>query len=221
MITSNVLERIFHIKFGNSSGTCFAIDWEGRQYLVTAKHVISGIFDNGIIEIFFKAKWHPQQIKLIGHHPKVDVSVIEIGSVLSNLPLEPTAGGIALGQDVYFLGFPFSLSDQRNSYINRDFPLPLVKKGILSAMFNDEKGDYLLLDGINNPGFSGGPVVFKPNKGNGFKVAGIISGYRISPEPVYLNNDIAEYNIRANTGIIIAFNIRNATDIIEGKINCK
>jgi hypothetical protein len=35
--------------------------------------------------------------------------------------------------------------------MNRNFPLPFVKKALLSAMANG----YYYLDGHNNPGFSG------------------------------------------------------------------
>jgi hypothetical protein len=51
MITSNVIQRVFHLKFGTGTGTCFAIDFEGRQYLVTAKHVVYGLIDKQEVEI--------------------------------------------------------------------------------------------------------------------------------------------------------------------------
>ena len=62
-----------------------------------------------------------------------------------------------LSQDVYFLGFPYDLTNDGGT-INRNFPIPLIKKGILSAIQVGEVKT-LLLDGHNNPGFSGGPVV--------------------------------------------------------------
>jgi len=217
MITSNVYTRVFHLRFGTGTGTCFAIDFEERQYLVTAKHVIEGLQDNNTVELYHNNNWVTIPVRLIGHHATADVSVISINQVIVQLPLEPTTNGIIYGQDLYFLGFPYRLADEANSQINRNFPLPLVKKGILSAILNDGQGNYLLIDGINNPGFSGGPVVFKlPNQNNfNFKVCGIISGYRTAEEPVYQAGAQVPLSVRANTGIIVAYNIENALELIR------
>ena len=43
MITTNAIQRTFHIKRSDASGTAFAIDRASRQYLVTARHVVDGI----------------------------------------------------------------------------------------------------------------------------------------------------------------------------------
>ena len=43
MITRNVIQRIFHIKRDNSTGTAFTIDRGSKQYLATARHVVEGI----------------------------------------------------------------------------------------------------------------------------------------------------------------------------------
>ena len=42
MITSNFIHRIFRIKCGEFMGTGFTIDVDGKQYVVTAKHVVNG-----------------------------------------------------------------------------------------------------------------------------------------------------------------------------------
>ena len=64
------------------------------------------------------------------------------------------------GQDVYFLGFPYGLHGDMSALSN-DLPFPFVKKGIISLFHNDGV-NRIYLDGHNNPGFSGGPVVFMP-----------------------------------------------------------
>lgn len=216
MITSNVTERVLHLKYGNGTGTCFCIDYENKQYIVTAKHVISSLIDNDVVEIYFNNEWSKFSVKLIGHHNIADISVFKIDKILSKLKLEPTSEGIIYGQDTYFLGFPYKIQDDKSSINNRNFPLPLVKKAILSGMISDETGKYLLLDGINNPGFSGGPVIFnRPNEIGNFKVAGIISGYRFSNEPVYNNGEETVLSVKVNTGIIIAYNISYAIDLIK------
>lgn len=221
MITLNVIQRVFHLKYGQGTGTCFTVDYEGKQYLVTARHVISGLKDNDSIEIYFNGNWATTQVKVTGHHKTADVSVFTIDTLLAARKMEPTTTGIIYGQDTFFLGFPYRLQDEKNGQINRNFPLPLVKKATLSCMTSDDTGKYFLLDGINNPGFSGGPVVFtEPNKID-FKVAAIISGYHSSEEPTYNNNQVTPISIRANTGIIVAYEIENAIDLIKANPNGK
>ena len=136
---------------------------------------------------------HRAHVKLVGHcEGEVDISVLAADIQISpTYPLNPTLGGIILGQDVYFLGFPYSLKSDVGS-INRNFPLPLVKKAIVSLVA--ERGHYILLDGHNNPGFSGGPVVFHPNnRGNDFCVAGVVAGYRHACDPVYKNKSKTKF----------------------------
>ena len=222
MVTTNVIQRVFHLKYGKGTGTCFTVDYEGKQYLVTAKHVISGLKDNDSVEIYFKGNWTTTQVKVTGHHKTADVSVFIIDTLLlSAHKMEPSAIGITYGQDTYFLGFPYRLQDEREGQINRNFPMPLVKKATLSAMAINDTGKYLLLDGINNPGFSGGPVVFTELNKRDFKVAAIVSGYRYSEEPTYYNNQVTPISVRVNTGIIIAYDIENAIDLIKANPNGK
>lgn len=217
MITSNVLTRVFHLKYGMGTGTCFAIDWNNRQYIVTAKHVIENFQSGSKIQIFYKGNWAEVTPKLVGHHQTADVSVLTLDISLASLKMDPTSDGIILGQDTYFLGFPYQLSDLKSSQINRDFPFPLIKKATLSAMLNDGFGNYMLLDGFNNPGFSGGPVVFaQPYQTKiEYKVGGIISGYRYSEDPVYQTTTLPPLVVRSNTGIIIAYDIANAIELIN------
>ncbi len=40
MTIANILNRTFHMSYGGSTGTCFTVDVDGRQYLVTARHVV-------------------------------------------------------------------------------------------------------------------------------------------------------------------------------------
>src|ERR1700730_12291840 len=41
-VTSNVLLRVLLIKTPLGSGTAFSMDIDGRQYLITAKHMVKG-----------------------------------------------------------------------------------------------------------------------------------------------------------------------------------
>jgi hypothetical protein len=131
------------------------------------------------------------------------------------LPLPATAGGIVWGQDVYLLGFPYGWYGDLGE-MNRNFPLPFVKKAILSCTYMKDDGvQHFFLDGHNNPGFSGGPVVFKEPHRSEFKVASVISGYRYTHEPVFAGKEELALAYRYNTGIIISYGIKHAVDMIS------
>lgn len=216
MITTNVIQRTFHIRLGNSTGTCFTIDVEGKQYIVTAKHVVSNINQVQQVSIFQDNQWKDMDVTLVGHcNEEIDISVLTTNVRLSpDFPL-PTVGNIIYGQDVYFLGFPYGMTGEIGQ-MNRDFPLPFVKKAIVSCLHTTPTDAQLLfLDGHNNPGFSGGPVVFKEPNNDSFKVAGVISGYRYNEEPIYQGAQELPLAYRYNTGIIISYGIKHAVDLIE------
>ncbi len=220
MITANVISRTFHIKYGSGTGTCFTIDIDGKQYFVTAKHVIENLKDDDEIEIYYQNKWVKFKAKLTGHSVNADVSVFAIDLHIGGHPLPATIDGIVYGQDLYFLGFPYGIKSEIGA-LNREFPLPFVKKGIFSAMFFDQPGKYFLIDGHNNPGFSGGPVVYKKPNSNNFNVGGIISAYRYELENTYLNDNPTSIQTKTNTGIVIAYTIDNAIDLIKRNPNGK
>ena len=211
MITSNIIHRTYRIKCGESVGTAFAIDVDNRQYLVTAKHVVEGTSPS-FLELYRSGHWESVPCTAVGHAAQEDVSVFSLDSAIvpSGLPMLNGSGGIVYGQDVYFLGFPYGVLS--NVVLgNEGYPCPLVKRAILSAFM----GQMLLLDGHNNPGFSGGPVVFgnpgqRPNR-----FGGVISGYRFDPQPVYLNDQESAFTTRANTGIIISYSVDVALMLIE------
>ena len=220
MVTANIIQRTFKIECGNHLGTCFTIDVDNRQYIVTAKHLVKEITGQHTIKLMHERRWKNLAIELIGHcEGKVDISVLAPELQISpSHPLPATTAGIILGQDVYFLGFPYGLMSDAGE-LNRNFPFPLVKKGVLSMV---EFGEgYILLDGHNNPGFSGGPIVFcQNNHGNDFSVAGVVSGYRYAREPIYKNEEPEEKEppigyYRSNTGIVLAYDIKHALDLIR------
>ncbi|MGA3013483.1 MAG: serine protease [Bacteroidales bacterium] len=215
MITTNVFTRVFNIRFNGNSGTCFTLDVDEKQYFITAKHLVASINSVANIEIYFKNQWTIMPVRLIGHSKLADVSVLATNNFFAGHPLPATIGGMLLGQDIYFLGFPYGIQADI-SHLNWDFPMPLIKKGTLSAMFLDKPEKYFLIDGHNNPGFSGAPVVFSEPYKYDYKVAGVISGYRVEYSSTLLNNVETPIQAPSNTGIIIAYGINNALEIING-----
>ena len=186
MITSNVIHRVFRIKTNSGTGSCFTIDYNSKQYIVTARHVLKGWNEKTNLQVYHNKNWISLPCKLTGHAPNnIDVSVIAPPSPISPThDLPPSNEGIVYGQDVYFLGFPYDTSGEMDKF-NRNFPFPLVKKAILSGFYTLNNSEVLLLDGHNNLGFSGGPVVFKAPNSNDFKVASIISSYWYEDYPIF------------------------------------
>jgi S1-C subfamily serine protease len=213
MITANFIHRTFRIKSGNSVGTGFTMDVDNKQYLVTAKHVVQAFGSTAGLEIFGDKKWLPVPATLVAHCPgDVDISILSPAQPLSppNLPITASSDGLTYGQDVYFLGFPYGVLSQV-IFGEAGHPLPLVKK----AVFSSFAGNIYLLDGHNNPGFSGSPVIFSQGGGPPTRVGAVISGYRFSPEPVFLEQAATTLTYRENTGIIISYKIELALELIR------
>lgn len=213
MVTANVIHRVFRIRFGQQIGTGFAIDVDKRQYLVTAKHIVGSLVGQGELGLFASGTWSAIPVQLVGHAVNADISVLATDRRLTpdDLPLESIDDGIVYSQDVFFLGFPYDILSQF-VFEADGYPLPLVKKAIVSSFV--ERGLYLL-DGHNNPGFSGGPVVFVRAGERDFKVAAVISGFRAVEEPIFAGNQKTPLVYRYNTGIIVAYSIEHATALIR------
>ncbi len=220
MITANVLQRVFRIKFGNISGTCFIIDVDNKQYFVTAKHVVHDLKSKDVVEIFQENIWKKLEVVLVGHHQKADITVFAINLCIPSHPMEATTAGLTLGQDVFFLGFPLGLMSESGE-LNRNFPFPLVKKGCVSSMALLAKGSpeapYFFVDGHNNRGFSGGPVVFQKRPGGEFFVFGVINSYMNDIGDVIsipTEND-SKLLAQHNSGIMKIYSITNALELIK------
>lgn len=215
-VTANVLTRIFQIRFGSNLGTCFTFDVGGRQYLITARHVVAGIKSEDKIEIMRDGQWQFLAVKAFFPSPDfVDIVVLAPPfQISSTLPLPP-AESYMLSQDVYFLGFPYGLYVD-DKILNGGYPLPFVKKGVLAAFPNDEGGTpVLIIDGMNNPGFSGGPVVLKDSKSGNWSVASVISSYHVQDDRVLLDGKGTPLSVRSNSGLIYSYGIMKALEVIK------
>lgn len=213
-VATNIVQRTFNIRHKEKLGTCFTLDLDGRRYLVTARHIVEKIKDRDVISILHGGRWIPFDVALVGHgNGDVDVSVLAPQVVLgANHALNATTAGLQYAEDVFFLGFPYGLNFEIGA-LNAEFPVPLVKRAIVSAL---GLGDVpMLLDGHNNPGFSGGPVVRRWNS-DGQTVVGVISEYMEEPESVEdrAGNELP-YVHHTNTGIIVVWEIRHAIELVE------
>jgi S1-C subfamily serine protease len=213
-VTANILSRVFQIRYGGLSGSSFTIEIDKRQYLVTARHVVAGVSDGDSISLMRDGHWVPYTIKAIPiDPPQADIAVLALPSVLpQTFTVQVASESLALGEEAYFLGFPFGITFPGAPQAS-GFPLPFVKHGICSA-FGTVKGvDYIYLDGYDNPGFSGGPIV-RTNP-RGITIVGVVSGFRYSDEPVLKDGKASELKYRANTGIVLGIGISHALRAIS------
>lgn len=218
MITFNALSRTFHLRLADQTATGFLIDVEAKQYLVTAKHFVPEVTDVVILELHHDGSWKKVPAKLVGHAPdNIDITVFALPKVLvaSEYILKPDMGGIILGQEAFFLGFPYGLFGTAGE-LNSNYPTPFIKRATVSSISVSETGSSIIfLDGHNNPGFSGGPVLFKEKEQGELKVAAVVSGYRFSNEPVYQGQQALPITYRYNTGILISYGIKHAVALAK------
>jgi len=219
-ITANVLQRTYQLRFGDHQGSGFTLDVDGHQYLITAKHLVEGIKDKSALFIRQKGRWELLDVTRIPGIPEeVDIAVLLPARQVSlPLPLEAHSDGVQLGQELYFLGFPYDLADRAFALFDGS-PLPFVKKGICAAFYrsnpNAPGSGVLALDAINNPGFSGGPVVV-PDAPNRLHVCAVVASYRYQPEPVFQQDTpTGDLTVHANTGIMFAYAIDYALEAIH------
>jgi hypothetical protein len=218
-ITSNVLRRTLLIVVGTKSGTAFTIEVDGRQYLITAKHIVQSLANEqeSTIQIRKKNGLSPLKVRVFKCEDPCDIAVMIPPKQLTiNYSLEPTSSGMVIGQDAYFVGYPFGIA---KIYATLPDVFGVIKKATVS-LFNsqpDKHMNEILLDGYNNPGFSGSPVVYRDLENHNqyvFKVAGVISGF--SPELVGVKEK--EKEIQPNEVTQADINGNNIFRAPDGKI---
>jgi len=225
--TSNVLYRVLLLKTATGTGSAFTIEVDGKQYLITARHNLTGFGAEGDIDLWTDGRWNRFRARAIYPSSEtVDIAALNVGKSLTiTYPLDPTSGGLTLGQQVYFLGYPFGLGTAGAAPVPPGFgEIPFLKSGIVSAIdTRDREANILYLDGQNNPGFSGGPIVFWHRESRRFRVAGVVRGYRNEALPVLKKQDLdkpearpyQDLYTRANSGIVIGYDIRHIVEAIR------
>lgn len=214
MLPMEVADRTFQIEFQGSSGTAFAFDRGGRQYLITAKHLVESLQGRSVISIWYDNGWKRLQVNLVGHGDS-DVSVLAAETLLAHpdMILEPVIGGWYLGHDAFVVGFPLGLM---NPSIQSLFPAPVLKRTAISGKMVGGNEAPFLLDSLSNAGFSGAPVYLKLHMEKTYKVAMIVSSSPTTLEPVY-DADGADtgMTVHQDSGMTYAYSIKCALDIID------
>lgn len=198
-VTTNVFERVLDVRVNADTphaetATAFTLDVDGREYLITAKHVVAGLGDEGRIDIFINNNWKQLKVKIFRCADPVDIAVLIPPYQLTvAFPLSIN-GGVYYGQEAYFLGFPFGIRTPASG-VNGPYPIALIKRGTVSSIEKINpvgNATRILLDGYNNPGFSGGPIVYRDMDKPGYVmgVIGVIAGFIPEVVPTMEKHDI-------------------------------
>lgn len=214
-----ILQRTFFIKVGNEAGTAFAIDHEGKIFLVTARHVVGSLPEEGaVIQIMRSNKWEDYKTvrTLFPAMKDVDIAVLETPEkVTKEFEIKPAAEnqGPTMGQQLWFLGFPWGLESHF-----KNGELAFIKKGTMSAVdATDPDAIVLYIDGFNNPGFSGGPIVYWDFAAHVYRICGVVKGYKQDSAKAMVNGVQVDTNILVNSGILVGYSIKHALQAIEGE----
>lgn len=220
MLPPSIIQNVFPIKNGKKTGTCFTINHEANQYFVSAKHIINNINDGDCLEFLFSGIHTKANVKTISHHPTADVSVFTIDDDIELPELEYYINKIKPGQETFFLGFPTIAGERKSNETPGKYPQALIKKATISKIIHSDTDIYFLLNGKNNPGFSGGPVIMEDPSKKKFKVTAVISGFKRVKESVQLKEKVKPISLRDRTGIILAYSVGNAVEAI-GKLKAE
>ena len=235
--TADVLQRVFMIDYKNERGTVFSIDIDGGEYWVTARHILTGAkskpygnYPDKTIEVKILdqkgdgTKWNPEKFTVLQPAGDIDIAVLVPAAPLLTEVFESpptTSAGMMIGGKCEFLGFAYG-GGWRGKFVKGSsmgegtYWLPFIKHCGVTGEDTDKQ--VWFLDGINNPGFSGGPVIF--DTGPQLKIAGVISGYISEPAEVirgdvHAAKDVPADRVNLNSGFIVAYDIRYAVDLIK------
>ncbi len=216
MVTVNVLQRVFKILHNGKTASSYTIEKNDKQYLVSASHVFEGSTEVNQLHIFHDNQWKNINVNVVfNSHKTGDTIVFALPHDISPRHLvEYGTEGVIMGTWSHFLGFPLDLAGPGDD-INNRFPIPFIKAALISSINGEQHGlNTLYLDGHNNRGFSGGPVVWSPDPaGKKPKIIGTISGY-LGEYPTASATDEVVDMFEVNAGIIRAYWVKDIFDLL-------
>ena len=186
-VTANVFERVLFVRVGGNAptavtATAFTMEQDDRQYIITAKHVVANLPENSSIEYFRANVWVNLPVRVFKCDDPSDIAVLVASrQITTAFDLPPDTSRVAGGQEVFFLGFPYGIT-LNGTNVNGTLPFPFIKRATYSGSIPKDPVKHsvqLLLDGYNNPGFSGGPIVYRDLSSSSldYKLLGVVSGF--------------------------------------------
>ena len=217
-VPGEILSRTFLIKVGDTFGTAFAIDYEGMLYVVTARHVVAGLPETkAVIQVQRANRWlNLNTVKtLFPLSEDVDIAVFQTDEKVAQpyqIKSAEEVGGLTMGQQVWFLGYPYGI----HSSFSNGLEAPFIKKGTMSAIdATNPDAVVLYVDGFNNPGFSGGPIVYWDLNKHAYGIAGVVKGYKEDTAKVLINGQHVDTQLLVNSGILVGYGINHAIQAIK------
>jgi S1-C subfamily serine protease len=221
-VPAEILARSIFIKVGNEGGTAFTLDYQGKIYLVTARHVVAGVpAENAIIQINKDGQWQDYHTVKTLYPPSgdADIAVFQTSEKAAKpFTIAPAGdtGGVTLGQPLWFIGYPFGMAGHVIMKGSGAAVLPFIKRGTMSAI-DVTKPDAVVyyIDGFNNPGFSGGPILFWEFSTHTYKILGVVQGYKADTAKQLVNGQQVDTHILVNSGILVGYGIQAAIQAID------
>jgi len=164
------------VRSSAGSGSAFLHANSHGSYWVTAAHVIRGAQAGDSVLFLREGGWHSVKVgEILFESSGYDVAVFTAVNFGTTSVMHPRPNaGIYLGDELKFLGFPHGLN---STYPIDGAATPLVRTAFFSGVIVVDGLEVEILDGFNNPGFSGGPV-YAPHDDGEPSVVGVISGFR-------------------------------------------
>jgi hypothetical protein len=247
--TANIWTRISMVESAFFRGTVFSLDVDKREYWITAKHVLTGAehppygsikSKSERVKILRGQQWLTTEFAILDPGEDIDIVVLAPSRLLLSNPLPsliPSSNGVVLGGNCQFLGYPYGAGWPIKFDLGTSVWYPYVKHCGVSAMAQGDKR-FWTLDGINNLGFSGGPVTYLT--GPQQQVFAVVSGYLTEPTDVVTSplskppappqppaqrklsqastkteGGKTKQLVNVNSGFILAFDIQYAIDAIH------
>jgi S1-C subfamily serine protease len=223
-VPTEIMQRTFLIRNDAAStyGTAFLVDHKGIAYLVTARHMVEGLpVTKATIGVWQDNTWKSMQTvkTLFPKSDEVDIAVLKLDQKVptpfSIQPQDDTSGP-TMGQPLWFLGYPFQLGTTFGPGAHWDGGAPFIKRGTMSALDGSNQDAIVYyIDGFNNPGFSGGPILYWSFSKHAYKILGVVKGFRPEAAQMVVNGRPVDTAVMVNSGILIAYHIKHAVDAME------
>jgi hypothetical protein len=221
MVVPNVQDLGYTLKIisGEDIGTCFIVVDSPHTFLVTAKHMFPNPRNGQKVSFAIDTNSTKMQLTgtlFIDSLSFVDVAIIEPDKFYAEEGIQLKQPEAGVGFEGFFLGFPFNISSADVGKFMGGLPIPLVKRCALSGLLVKEGVVIYLLDGQNNPGFSGGPVFFPMSSKMTEResgLLGIISAYYQQPDSIETKTGAINYS--ENSGIMIAYSAETIWRILR------
>lgn len=200
----------FCIKGEGGIGTAFLYQKDGLTFFITAQHVLGRASAGGYIYIKKPSGWSKFELNGVTIHPEgqdaATFGLLDFDITISHSFSHPADEPLALGQELKFIGFPHGLENTASS--PSGFSTPLVRTAFFSGLIIDPSTDkkLLLLDGLNNPGYSGGPVWAPGSTTDKPSLLGLISGYRIEDRGKSRVYELSEQGERPTDNLFVKLN---------------